>query len=508
VYEPRGTRGRETGGWNCHQFHANSEFYADYGRYRVELTVPQGFVVGATGRRVDRRENPDRTVTYAYEQGDVHDFAWTAAPEFVEVKRTFSAARDVTDVEYAEAAELLGRSRDEVRLSDVEITFLLQPQHLPQLERIVAATMLAVKQFGLAYGRYPYPTLTVVDPAKGAMGSAGMEYPTFITGGTSFLANRWPFDRVRLPQEVIVHEYGHQYWYGLVASNEFEEAWLDEGFNSYSTAQVMDRGYGASTSMGEAFGLRFGELEWARLDNRPDRVLDAIREPAWKYSSASSYSFNSYARSLLVLRTLEGRLGRQTMARVMRTYAERWRFRHPRSEDFYAVAEEVSGQELRSFFADLVERPGLVDYEVASVESVRAPAARGVFDADGKRAVVLEKDAEKREDEADEKNTGAYRSTVMVRRRGEIALPVEVELVFDGAPAERRVWDGRDRWIRYEVTRPERLLAANVDPDGKLPIDANELNNSRRVDADPRAAVHWGIRWLFWVQQWLAFVGL
>jgi hypothetical protein len=508
VYEPAGMRGRRQGGWNCHQFHATTEFYADYGHYRVEITVPSRLVVGATGRRVDRRENSDQTTTHTYEQADVHDFAWTADPNFVEVKRTFSAGQDVTAAEYAETARLLDRTAAEVRLSDVEITLLLQPEHLPQLERLVAAAKLAIKYFGLWYGRYPYPTLTIVDPAEGGLGSGGMEYPTFITGGTSFLANRWPLDRIRLPQEVIVHEFGHQVWYGLVGSNEFEEAWLDEGLNSYSTGRIMELGYGKDTSMAEVFGLRLGALEVARLRNGPLRVFDAIRRPAWKYSSFANYAFNSYARPELVLRTLERALGAETMARVMRTYAERWRFRHPGSDDFYAVAEEVAGRDLRSFFGQLVEGTGLVDYEVSSVRSERVPERRGVFDDPGNRETVRDEEAEKREKEADQKKARAYETTVMVRRRGEVVLPVDVELVFEGGPPERRTWDGRDRWIRYEITRPERLLSAQVDPDGKLPIDVSVLNNSRRTEADSRAATHWGFRWMFWIQQLLAFVGM
>jgi hypothetical protein len=457
---------------------------------------------------MDRRENADGTITDTYEQGDVHDFAWTAARDFVEVKRTFSATQDVTTSQYAEAARLLDRRLDEVRLSDVELTFLMQPQHMPQLERLVVAAKLALAHFGLACGRYPYPTLTVVDPAKGGMGSAGMEYPTFITGGTLFFFNRWPFARVRLPEEVIVHEVGHQFWYGLVGSNEFEEAWLDEGFNSYSTAQAMDLGYGAETSMGEILGLRVGELEAARLANGPSQVFDAIRRRGWQYSSPRSYAFNSYSRPDLVLRTLEGRLGPETMARVMRTYAERWRFRHPGSDDFYAVAQEVSGQDLRPFFTALVERTGLVDHEVSSVQSERAREPQGVIDRNGRRETVLEADAEKREEDDDRKGARPYVSTVMLRRRGEVALPVDVELVFEGAPPERRVWDEHDRWIRYEMRRPERLLLARLDPDRKIPLDVSELDNSRRVDGDSRAAAHWSVRWLFWVQQWLALVGL
>ena len=96
VYEPAGMRGRATGGWNCHQFHGNSEFYADFGQYRVDITLPSTFVVGATGVRVEKRENTNGTSTYVYEQANVHDFAWTASPHFVELRRKFVAAREVT----------------------------------------------------------------------------------------------------------------------------------------------------------------------------------------------------------------------------------------------------------------------------------------------------------------------------------------------------------------------------------------------------------------------------
>ena len=173
VYEPAGLRGRAASGWNCHQFHAHSEFYADFGRYKVEITLPKAFVVGATGRRKERRENPDGTSTHVFEQADVIDFAWTASPRFVEVKSTFSAETDVTPQEYAEAAKLVARSPEEVRLSDVEVTVLLQPQHASQAERHVKAAKAALKWFGLWYGRYPYPTLTVVDPAFGPGAPAG-----------------------------------------------------------------------------------------------------------------------------------------------------------------------------------------------------------------------------------------------------------------------------------------------------------------------------------------------
>ena len=249
VYEAAGVRGRAAGGWNCHQFHANSEFYADYGRFDVRITTPQRFVVGATGHLESTERHGGGTVTHRFVQDDVHDFGWTASPTFVDVKDSFVASREVSEADYAAAARLVGRPIDEMRLSDVGIRLLMQPSHMPQAPRLLRSIRAAIKEFGLWYGRYPYPTLTIVDPPYGGLGSGGMEYPTFITGGTSVLLNHWPFENIHLNDEVLAHEYGHQFWYGLVGSNEFEEAWLDEGFDSYSTGRLVGRLFGERRSM-------------------------------------------------------------------------------------------------------------------------------------------------------------------------------------------------------------------------------------------------------------------
>ena len=528
VYEPAERRGRTASGWNCHQFHANSEFYADFGRYRVEITLPKRFVVGATGKSTLRRENADGTSTHVFEQADVIDFAWTASPRFLEVKSTFSAEKEVTPQEYAEVAKLLGRSLDEVRLSDVEVSVLLQPQHAVQAERHVKAAKAAIKWFGLWYGRYPYPTITVVDPAFGAGGSGGMEYPTFITAGTSSLLGRWPFDRVLLPEEVTVHEFGHQYWQSMVASNEFEESWLDEGFNTHSTGKVMARTYGPWTV--QLLGLRIGERDMSRAGNNADRMFDAIRTPAWGYSPGN-YSFNSYQRTDLTLQTLEALVGPETMARIMRTYHERWRFRHPTSDDFYAVVSEVAGKDQRSFFEQTVESPGILDDEVASVRSERVSEPSGVFGEGDARKTVLAKEARRKEREADKAGTRPWRTTVVVRRRGEVVLPTSLRLEFEGGKTQTLSLRDREdegagvetparlddraslgswlgRWKRVELTSEKRLAVATIDPEDRLAIDVNRLNNSRRVEPDGRAAAHWGVRWIFWLQQLLAMVGL
>ncbi len=469
VYEPAGVRGRAAGGWSAHQFHADSEFYADFGHYRVAITLPRRFVVGATGARTGRVDHADGSTTHTYEQGDVHDFAWAASPRFVEITRRFEAAR-ISDEAYRDAAARLGRTVAELRLSDVEIRLLMQPNHLPQAERYLRAVMRALERFGLAYGRYPYRTLTIVDPPEAAIGTAGMEYPTLFTAGTLTLFNTWPFDRVFEPEIVVVHEFAHQHFQAMIASNEFEEAWLDEGLTEWATGGLLDEMLGPRRSFMELAGIGVGDLDYQRFGLSRRRGGEQVRQPSWTYDTG--YAFNSYARPALTLRTLERLIGSRTMARVMRTYAERWRFGHPSSDDFYRVAGEVAGRDLTPFFRQTIESPAVIDYAVGDIAQEEGYAA------------------------------------VTVRREGDLQMPVAVAFKFAGRPVERRTWDGVARWTRFSFAYREPLEWVDVDPDRDVALDVSWLNNGRTVAPDRRAPVALTSRWLLIVQQvlgWLAF---
>jgi hypothetical protein len=213
----------------------------------------------------------------------------------------------------------------------------------------------------------------------------------------------------------------------------------------------------------------------------------------------------------------------------MRTYHERWRFRHPTSEDFYAVVAEVSGKDQRSFFEQTVERPGVLDDEVASVTCERVREPRGVFGEGEARRTVTEEEARKKERGGDE--AGPWRARVLVRRRGAIVLPTTLRLDYEGGGTQTIALRARELpgadveaaplaggrgasepwlgpWKRIELVGEHRLVSATLDPEDRLAIDVNRLNNSRRVEPDGRAAAHWGTRWIFWLQQLLAVVGL
>jgi hypothetical protein len=478
------------GSWNAHQFHAWSEFFADYGNYDVRLTLPRGFVVGATGRQQgEPLPNPDGTETYRFVQEDVHDFAWTASRRFL------ARAGRFADPGYP----------------PVDMRLLLQPEHAHLAERYLEATRIALRSYGAWSAPYPFPQITVVDPAWGSA-SGGMEYPTLFTGGASVFSPA----SLHSPEGVTIHECGHQFWYGLVGNNEFEEAWLDEGFNSYHDEKAaflalgprqwgrryfamaaMSRGHRAVWPV-RAPGVFIGRGEGDRAGLRRTGKTDVMARRSWEYRDAAAYGLNSYGKPALTLQTLEGLLGDETMTRVLRVYASRFRFAHPTTADFVGVVREVTGRDYGWFFDQTFRSSDLCDYSLA----VRnRPARRLEGFTDGPDGRPVRAPALPRRDE----DGGPFEPEVTVLRLGEVRLPVELEVEFEDGKVTRETWDGQDRWKRFTYSGPARVRRAVVDPEGRLALDVNPANNSW-VDEDglaARAAAKWSARFLFWLQNLL-----
>jgi Peptidase family M1 domain len=459
------------GGWNTHEFHATAEFYADFGAYDVRITVPTGWVVGATGRVHAAPAVRDGRATHRFRQDDVHDFAWVTSPDLVERRERFTHAS----------------------LPPVDMRLLLQPEHVSQAERHFAATRAALKSYGEWFGPYPYGHVTIVDPAWRSE-SGGMEYPTLFTAGTRWLAPAGVTD----PEDVTVHEAGHQFWYGLVANNEFEHAWMDEGINQYANARVMAETFAPVHHFDRFFG---GFIPWVYRDivvprdeleywssYRTVADSDTPSTPSWRYAPASADDI-TYAKTALWLHTLERLLGWPTMQRILSTFFERWRFRHPTPEDFFATANEVSGRDLTWFFDEVYRSGKVFDY---AVESVTTEPRSMIGVGDG-AARPLARDVTAAANRHD--------TTVIVRRHGEGVFPVDVEVVFEDGRRTRTPWNGRDRWRALTFDSAAPAVSATIDPDSVLRLDVNRTNNSVTLEPEgERAATRWSLLWLVWLQ--------
>jgi hypothetical protein len=444
-------------GWNCHQFHAGTEFFSDYGVYDVRLTVPKGWTVGATGVERERHDNTGNTTTHRYYQEDVHDFSWTTSPDYVEQTKRF----------------------DHPALPPVDMRLLMQPEHAAQAARHFEATRDTLSSYGEWFGAYPYGHITIVDPAYQS-DVGGMEYPTLFTAGTRWLV----VPRVLTPESVTIHEAGHQWWYGIVGSNEFEDAWMDEGLNTFSTARVEGFLYRPNHPAQRHFG---GFVPYAYRDIALSRETDRNRMDLYRalpksdVQSAPSYTYFpsrlarnaiAYAKTALWLNTLERSIGWPALQKGMATYFSRWRFRHPRPHDFFDAIAEAAGRNLDPFFDQTYRSSNVFDYGVQDLKSTN--------------------------------DNGTFHTSVVVRRYGEAIFPVTVRVTFANGEQVNDEWPGRDRWTAYTYDRPSRAVSAQVDPDRVLLLDINYTNNSKTLaPRGPEAATKWSLKWMVWLQDLL-----
>jgi hypothetical protein len=466
----------EQGKWNCHQFHATTNFFADFGTYDVKITLPSSMIVGATGELLEKTDNPDGTSTYRFTQHSVHDFAWTASPHYLVYVENFEFSPG----------------------NHTEITLLLQPYHENLKDRYMNAVKNALIYCSLWYGDYPYSTITCVDPAYDSR-SGGMEYPTLFTGGTYFLSR----EGIPRPEGVTIHEFGHNYFYGLVASNEFEDAWMDEGFTSFLDSEVYYAAYGPSFYSRTYFGipLVFRDvsipIESSGISrHRQTYNMDIMQNSTWHFLNSSSYGANSYAKAELMLRTLKRSMGEELFAEMIKAYSQRHWFKHPRPKDFYSVVSEFAGQDMSWFLDQFVYGSGKLDYAVTRITNARERTSRGWIDG------------EYQERKKGSPPSKLYLSEVLVWRLGEIKIPVDLLVIFDDGTKILEIWDGQYRWKKFIYKTPSRITGAVVDPEFKLVSDVNRTNNSCVVKPNRIAAYKWTNRWLAWFQHALEFFSL
>lgn len=509
-------------GWANPQFHSNTEFYSDYGTYDVAITVPADFVVGATGELQGEPEmnggDGDGVKTLRFVQDDVHGFAWTASPDYRVAERRF----------------------EHDGLPSVDVRLLYQPEHESQVDRHFAATFATLEHYGTWYGPYPYGHLTVIDPAWGSR-TGGMEYPTLFTCGTRLFN---PLGGGS-PEGVTIHEAGHQFWYALVGNDEYEHAWIDEGLNTFSTARTFEEAYGEDQLVvryldppggrfrGGFFARLVPEITFPRtvFGNRLNRYrrdarADVPATPTWQYFPGSASNI-TYAKTSLWLHTLERHLGWDALQEILSTFFDRYRYRHPEPEDFFAIANQVAekhtGERLDWFFDQVYRDNAAFDYAVTEVRSrrvrlqgwVEAEGEEGKLDAElvfaGRNGRGGEdgEDGEGGEDEEEEEEEGSeagpvFRTEVLVQRLQDGVFPVDVLLVFEDGTEIRRHWNGESPWKLFTHEGPSKLRHAVVDPERVLLLDLSVVNNSRRLEpASPFGAAKWASKWMIWLQDLL-----
>jgi len=321
----------ENGRWNSEPWHANAEFFHDFGHYDVRITVPQEYVVAGAGVPVGEPTPGDGRTTARFTATGVTDFAFAASPDFL---------------------------TQTAKAGNVDVVLYYLPEHAAFVPEYLEATTGSLEAFSAWFGPYPHPRLTVVDVPDNASGAGGMEYPTLITGGTLGVAGGVGFVSL-----VASHEVAHQWWPMQTATNEAREPWLDEGLTEYSGMRYMaEAGHTIGFGPFTVSSYMFDRGQYAAAPNH-----DALR-PAWEYDDAA-YGATVYSKVGLGLWTLENIVGTEPFRRAMAEYLAAYKYKHPTGADFRASLERSLDADLSWFFDDYLASTGVIDYAAAPIEN-------------------------------------------------------------------------------------------------------------------------------------------
>lgn len=420
-------------GWNHEPYIGAGEFYLEYGRFEVALTVPAGYIVAATGRLL----NPEQVLT-ATQRERLARAAGSEAPVAIitadEVGRPISrpgttgtltwrfSADSVRDFAFAAAPNW----RWDASGYDGILIHTLYRVTAPLWTEANRMARASIKHFSEQWLRYPYPHATTVEgPIE------GMEYPmlTFVPKGTSREDLHW----------VLSHEFGHEWFPMIVGSNERLYPWMDEGFNTFIDIEGAEK-YFAGTPYADTVGLT--PLHLYPAHSRPGDEQPLISRPI----EVRDLFWGGYRKPALMLQLLRFEvLGKERFDFAFREYTRAWAFKHPTPADFFRVMRDASGMELDWFWRAWVYTTARLDQ---AVDSIAAEAG------------------------------GSW--SVRLSNRAQMVMPAELRLTYADATVEVirlpvDMWNLGNRFT-YHVPGRRRVVRAELDPRGVYP-DINRSNN-------------------------------
>ncbi|MFB0925677.1 MAG: M1 family metallopeptidase, partial [Vicingaceae bacterium] len=372
-------------GWHPMPYLDQGEFYSEYGSFDVHLTLPKNYVVGATGDLVNGEKEIDwlnekvietqklvnsgdldnayeikggmafpesskKTKTLHYHQENVHDFAWFADKRYHVLKGEVELPKTKKKV-----TTWAMFTNNEADLWKKSIEYLND----------------ATYYYSLWNGDYPYNHVTAVDGSISAGG--GMEYPNVTIIGESY-------DAFTL-ETTIMHEVGHNWFYGILGTNERDYGWMDEGLNTMNENRYIETKYPNYTLLGESDSSQIKVLglvdlsqykhkasyELAYLINARKNKDQAISTHSTELTS-SNYGAITYSKTGIVFDYLMAYLGEETYDKCMHIYFEKWKFKHPQPNDLRAVFETETAKDLSWFFDGVINTTDKIDYKITKAK--------------------------------------------------------------------------------------------------------------------------------------------
>ena len=444
VYEPKVDG---NWGWNSHQFMPGTEFFSDFGDYNVEIYASDHLVIGGSGCKTFSGKvlGTIGEQLVRFQAYDLIDFGWVAYPEYETYTSTYG---------------------------DTDIEILMVPEHCAFADRYLKAIEQSLEYLEKHVGKYPYPKITVVDPPTHTLNSGFMEYPMMITGATAYGIPR----SVRSVESLVIHEFTHMYFMASLASNEKEEAWLDEGFVTYFEDRILDHYYGNQSSLFDVLGARSGNAQQSRNEyvSMENPNLGKIARPGWEFDGG--FKPLIYAKTATAFKTMERIIGIDIMDEIIKTYFERHKFTHPKEADLRKIIKEVLEKNTSNFESDKY-----LDQVLHATSSVNFKMV----------------------------DINNSTKTIEAIREGNFEIGTEVLIMFKDGSSKTVNWKGSEKYFKHTFSSSKEVISAHIDPEQKIYLDLNLNNNSITLDSNKKPLYKYAAKlghWLQAVSQWTSFM--
>ncbi len=309
-------------GWHPFPYLDQGEFYSEYGNFDVTINTHKDFIIAATGKKINEIINGENKTSH-YFQSNIHDFAWFADKQFTIEHDTL----------------LLNK-----RIIELYAYHLNKNDAWSNSIRYIKAAIQTKSNW---IGEYPYDIVSIVESKQNNIG--GMEYPTI-----TLLENS--SDKKSL-DNLINHEVGHNWFYGILGTNERLHPWMDEGVNSFYDERYTNLFYNQASQKKNFFSKKLPD-SWENLilEEAIHQKKDQPIETSSEIFSSLNYGLIAYHKSAEWLKGIENKLGMNLFDSCMKVYYDAWKFKHPSPVDFKRILESSSKLNLDSEFSLLSKK--------------------------------------------------------------------------------------------------------------------------------------------------------
>ncbi len=326
----------DVNGWNTMPYLDQGEFYSEFGDFTVNISVPREYKVAATGnliyKGITNINDSTSLKTYTYKEHNIHDFAWFTTPFFLTQKRTIILDNgDSVNLNYYKYSKNL--ASDMLKKGSENLTW--------PIER-------GITEYSRQVGNYPYKNCSVVIGPLAA--GAGMEYPTITVCSSN-------------DKETIIHEVGHNWFYGMLGTNERRYPWMDESINTFYEQKISGKLIGDAefykNFKGKSWVSNYETLT-AYLFSAKQGLSQPLNIPSEEFTNMN-YGAIVYCKGPVLFAYLQQQLGDSLFEKCMKDYFTEWQYKHPLPGDMQTSFEKSSGLPLGWFFNDLLNENNTID---------------------------------------------------------------------------------------------------------------------------------------------------